>query len=149
MAKDTAKIKFTADTSEFTQSIKNAERDMYSLRNEMKFAEAQFQNTGDKSEYLKTKQENLNSQLQTSRDKVEALTASLMWPEVYMERIPRKFKTGEQSLQKQKQNRKILKQHLNNVIMKLGRTQNRKIELKLQQKILRNQYKSRKRSLMI
>ena len=44
--KNEAKIRFTAETSEFTQAIQDANSDMSTLRAEMKLAEAQFANTG-------------------------------------------------------------------------------------------------------
>ena len=49
-SKNEAKIQFTAETSDFTAAIKDANSEMSSLRAEMKLNEAQFQNTGDSTE---------------------------------------------------------------------------------------------------
>ena len=76
-SKNEAKIKFTAETSDFTQSIKEANSELSSLRAEMKLNEAQFQNTGDSEDYLQTKQELLQQALEANKDKQEALTEKL------------------------------------------------------------------------
>ena len=72
-----AKIRFTAETSDFTQAIKEANSEMSTLRAEMKLNEAQFQNTGDETEYLQQKTELLEAQLEANADKQEALTQKL------------------------------------------------------------------------
>ena len=76
-SKNEAKIQFTAETSDFTAAIKDANSEMSSLRAEMKLNEAQFQNTGDSTEYIQTKSELLQQQLEANRDKQEALTEKL------------------------------------------------------------------------
>lgn len=76
-AKNEAKIKFTAETSEFTSAIQSANSEMSTLRAEMRLAEAEFKNTGDAAEYQKTKTEILEAQLQSNADKQEALTQKL------------------------------------------------------------------------
>ena len=76
-AKNEAKIRFTAETSEFNQALRDANSDLSSLRAEMKLAEAQFKNTGDEAEYHKQKLELLESALQANHDKQEALTSKL------------------------------------------------------------------------
>lgn len=76
-SKNEAKIQFTAETSDFTAAIKDANSEMSSLRAEMKLNEAQFQNTGNSTEYLQTKSELLQQQLEANRDKQEALTEKL------------------------------------------------------------------------
>lgn len=76
-AKNEAKIKFTAETSEFTSAIQSANSEMSTLRAEMRLAEASFKNTGDAAEYQKTKTEILEAQLQANADKQEALTQKL------------------------------------------------------------------------
>ena len=72
-----AKIRFTAETSDFTQAIKEANSEMSTLRAEMKLNEAQFQNTGNETEYLQQKTELLQSQLEANAEKQEALTQKL------------------------------------------------------------------------
>ena len=76
-AKNEAKIKFTAETSEFTSAIQSANSEMSTLRAEMRLAEAEFKNTGDAAEYQKTKTEILEAQLQSNADKQEALSQKL------------------------------------------------------------------------
>ena len=76
-AKNEAKIRFTAETQEFTSGIQAANSEMSTLRAEMKLAEATFKATGDSAEYMKTKTEILESQLQANADKQEALTQKL------------------------------------------------------------------------
>lgn len=75
--KNEAKIKFTAETEEFTQQLNAANSDMSSLRAEMRLAEAQFRNTGDGAEYQQQRMELLEASLQANHDKQEALTAKL------------------------------------------------------------------------
>lgn len=75
--KNEAKIKFTAETQEFTQQLNAANSDMSSLRAEMRLAEAQFKNTGDGAEYQQQRMELLEASLQANHDKQEALTAKL------------------------------------------------------------------------
>lgn len=75
--KNEAKIRFAAETEEFTSAIRDANSEMATLRAEMKLNEAQFQNTGDQTEYLQQKAELLESQLQANAEKQEALTQKL------------------------------------------------------------------------
>ena len=75
--KNEAKIRFTAETEEFTSAIKDANSEMSTLRAEMKLNEAQFQNTGDETEYLQQKTELLEAQLEANAEKQEALTQKL------------------------------------------------------------------------
>lgn len=72
-----AKVRFTAETSDFTQAIKEANSEMSTLRAEMKLNDAQFQNTGNETEYLQQKTQLLEAQLQANADKQEALTDKL------------------------------------------------------------------------
>lgn len=72
-----AKIKFTAETSDFTQAISDANREMSSLKAEMKLADATFKNTGDSAEYQQQKLELLQQALEANHDKQEALTGKL------------------------------------------------------------------------
>lgn len=72
-----AKVRFTAETSDFTQAIKDANSEMSTLRAEMKLNEAQFQNTGNETEYLQQKTELLEAQLEANAEKQEALTQKL------------------------------------------------------------------------
>ena len=66
-AKNEAKIKFIAETQEFTQGINNARTNMASFRAAMALSAAEFKNTGDKAEMLKNKQQLLNNLIQQSQ----------------------------------------------------------------------------------
>lgn len=71
--KNEAKIKFTAETGGFNESIKKANQEMSELRAELKLNEAQMKTTGETVEGLEQKHKILSSQLQASHDKTEAL----------------------------------------------------------------------------
>jgi len=73
MAKNEAKIRFSAETGEFNDSIKKANREMAELRAEFKLNETQMKSTGATVEGLEEKHRILTSQLQASQDKTEAL----------------------------------------------------------------------------
>lgn len=77
MAKNEAKIKFSAETSDFNQAIKDANSELTNLRAEMKLNEAQFVNSGDAVDYNRTKQELLEASLEANRNKQEALSDKL------------------------------------------------------------------------
>ena len=77
MAKNEAKIKFTAETSEFNDSIKKANNELGELRAELKHNEAQMQNTGASVELLERKHSLLEGQLKASQAKTEALSAKV------------------------------------------------------------------------
>ena len=74
MAKNEAKIKFTAETSEFNSQIKTANTTMSQLRAEAKLNETQMKATGTTVEGLETKHKLLQQQLATSQTKTEALS---------------------------------------------------------------------------
>ena len=72
-----AKIKFTAETSEFNSQIKSANTTMASLRASLALNEAEFKNTGNAAEYLQNKQKLLNKELEANREKQDALNKKL------------------------------------------------------------------------
>ena len=72
-----AKIKFTAETADFTQAVKDANSEISSLKAEMKLADATFKNTGDAAEYQKEKMDLLQQALEANHEKQEALSAKL------------------------------------------------------------------------
>lgn len=74
MAKNEAKIKFTAETKGFNDSIKKSNEQMSELRAELKLSETQFKNSGNSIEALESKHEILSKQLSTASDKTEALS---------------------------------------------------------------------------
>lgn len=73
MAKNEAKIRFTAETGEFNSAIKKANSEMQELRAEMKLNEAQMKSTGASVEGLENKHKILSNQLAASESKTEAL----------------------------------------------------------------------------
>lgn len=75
--KDEAKIKFSADTKEFSAAIKQAGDTMYQLRGELKLNEAQMANTGKSVEALEKKHDLLVKQDEALAQKVEALNGKL------------------------------------------------------------------------
>lgn len=77
MAKNEAKIKFLAETSEFTEQIKKANQSMSELRSELKLSESQFKGNEQSVEALSEKKRILQQQLEASSEKVEALRKKL------------------------------------------------------------------------
>lgn len=73
MAKNEAKIKFTAETGEYNDAIKRANNETAELRAELKHTEAQMQNTGASVELLERKHSLLEGQLKAAQSKTEAL----------------------------------------------------------------------------
>ena len=67
MAKNEAKIKFTAETGEYNDAIKRANNETSELRAELKHTEAQMQNTGASVELLEKKHSLLESQLKAAQ----------------------------------------------------------------------------------
>ena len=74
MAKNEAKIKFTAETGQFNDTIKKSNETMSQLRAEMKLNETQMKATGATVEALENKHRILGSQLKAAEDKTEALS---------------------------------------------------------------------------
>lgn len=83
MAKNEAKIKFTAETGEFNDAIKRSNDQMSELRAEMKLNETQMKNTGQSVEGLERKHKLLQDQFDAAGDKVEALANKLRSAEKY------------------------------------------------------------------
>lgn len=77
MARNEAKIKFTAETKDFTAGIKDANSTLTALRAGLKLNEAEFRNTGDSASFLEQKQKLLEAQLEANKQKQEALTGKL------------------------------------------------------------------------
>lgn len=77
MPKNEAKIKFTADTGAFNDSIKQANNKMAELRAEMKLNETQMKATGTTVEGLENKHKILQGQLAASENKTAALSAKV------------------------------------------------------------------------
>lgn len=73
MAKNEAKIRFTAETGDLNSEIKKANDSMSRLRAELKLNETQMKSTGASVEALENKHKILSSQLAASESKTEAL----------------------------------------------------------------------------
>ena len=73
MAKNEAKIKFTAETGEFNKQIKSSNDEMSMLRAELKLNETQMKGTGTTVEGLENKHKILSKELEAAKDKTEAL----------------------------------------------------------------------------
>ena len=71
MAKNEAKIKFTAETSEFTEGIKKADSEIKTLRSELKLNATQMKGNADSVDLLKERQKLLGDELNRARDKVD------------------------------------------------------------------------------
>lgn len=78
MAKNNeAKIKFTAETGDFNDQIKEAEGSMKELRSELKLNSSQMKNTGETTDALKQRQQILAKELDAARSKTEALSSKV------------------------------------------------------------------------
>lgn len=73
MAKNEAKIRFTAETGDFNKSIKSANNEMSYLRAELKRNAEQMKTEGETTELLAERHVLLQSQLDASKEKTEAL----------------------------------------------------------------------------
>ena len=77
MARNEAKVKFTADTRELTAQIQASNSAMKMLNATMKLNQAEFRNSGNQTEFLKNKQKILQAELETNRIKQEALSGKV------------------------------------------------------------------------
>ena len=77
MARNEAKIKFTAETRDLTNQLKSANSALAALRAGLKLNDAELKNNGNQTEYLKNKQQLLETELQMNAQKQEALNGKL------------------------------------------------------------------------
>jgi len=77
LARNEAKIKFTAETGEFTEQLRSANSALAALRAGLKLNDAELKNNGNQTEYLKNKQQLLETELQMNAQKQEALNGKL------------------------------------------------------------------------
>lgn len=77
MADREARVTFRAETEQFQAQVRAANQAMSGLRSEMRLNDAQFSNTGDRADYLRSRSQILSSQLDSNRQKQEALRAEL------------------------------------------------------------------------
>lgn len=76
-AKNEAKVRFTAETKDFNDSIKAANNELSDLRSELKVTDAEMKANGVSAEGLREKQKNLAAQLSAASDKTQALSEKL------------------------------------------------------------------------
>jgi len=108
MAKNEAKIRFSAETGEFNESIKKANQEMSELRAELKLNETQMKSTGATVEGLEQKHRILTDQLQASQDKTEALNQKVIKAvEIYGENSAEVSKLRTQLLNAQTAEEKV------------------------------------------
>lgn len=72
-----AKIKFTAETGDFNDSIKKSNDELSKLRAEMRLNAEQMKTTGETAEGLEKKHQNLSNQLAVAQEKTVALSQKL------------------------------------------------------------------------
>ena len=77
MARNEAKIKFSADTAEYDKALKELNASNKELVAELKNAEAEYKNTGDKAEYVHKKTEAYEKQLELNKQKQEAFNGKI------------------------------------------------------------------------
>lgn len=77
MAQNEAKVKFTAETSEFNDSIKSANSSLAELRSELKLNAAQMENSEDKVGSLEERHSILQRELEASKEKTSALSEKI------------------------------------------------------------------------
>ena len=75
--KNEAKVKFSAETKDFNDSIKKSNKEMSLAREELKLADAQMKTSGKSVEGLQKKHDILQGELSSSQDKTEALSKKL------------------------------------------------------------------------
>lgn len=74
MAKNEAKIRFTAETGDFNKNIRKSNDELAKLRAEMQLNAEQMKDTGVTVEALEAKHENLSKQLAETQKKTEAMS---------------------------------------------------------------------------
>lgn len=77
MANNEAQIKITADTAGLKVGLSEAKTALTNLRSEMSLINATFRQTGDKTEYLSAKYDNLKAQIAENQNEIKNLTALL------------------------------------------------------------------------
>ena len=77
MARNEAKIRFTAETRDLTEQLKSTNSSLSALRAGLKLNDAELRNNGNQTEYLKNKQTLLKAELEINAQKQQALTGKL------------------------------------------------------------------------
>lgn len=77
MAKSEAKIKFTADASEFNDSIRESEKNLKVLRNQLKENNSEMKANGESQDGMKQRLSMLNREMELAKQKTEATSQKL------------------------------------------------------------------------
>lgn len=110
--KNEAKVKFTADTKEYTQAMQDSDRETRQLRAELKLNSAELKANADSINLLKDRQKLLEAQLEENQKKQEALNGKLeKAKEIYGDNS-----NEVKSLTKQVTDAKTAEQNLKNAI---------------------------------
>lgn len=117
MAKNEAKIKFTAETGEFNAEIKKANSELTELRSELKLNSTAMKGAGETTKLLQERHSILQKELEVARDKTEALNEKL---EV-AKRIYGEDSDEVRKLQTQLNNAKNAEQAIENEIQKTNK----------------------------
>lgn len=75
--KDEARIKFIAETEEFSAGIKSCEKDLGGMRSELNLNKQQLKGNADSVDLLKERQSLLSTELEKSKEKVELTSQKL------------------------------------------------------------------------
>ena len=74
MAKNEAKIKFSADVTGLTDSIKKADAEIRNLRSELKLNSTQLKGNADSTDLLQKRQKLLTEELSKAKEKVDLIS---------------------------------------------------------------------------
>ena len=77
MAQNEAKIRFTAETQEFTNNLKEAKEEVKTLNSELKLNAAEMRNAGESVELLENRQSLLTQKLEATIQQQEALSGKI------------------------------------------------------------------------
>ncbi len=77
MAKSEAKIKFTADASDFNDTIRESERNLKVLRNQLKENNSEMRANGESQDGMKQRLSLLNREMELAKQKTEATSQKL------------------------------------------------------------------------
>lgn len=76
-SKNEAKIRFTAETKDFQDSLKDAKNEIKTLNSELKLNAAEMRNTGESAELLEKRHELLTQKLEANAQEQEALSGKI------------------------------------------------------------------------
>lgn len=117
-SKNEAKIKFTAETSEFNSALKTTQSKLTELKSALKLNSAEMDNTGDSTQALQKRHDLLQAELEQTHTKEELLNAKLQKAiEIYG-----KNSSEAQKLQTQLNNTKTAEEKIKTAISNVNTT---------------------------